>query len=428
MTERHSPVKIFSLRTRYLPLLIIPVVVIVSFGYFHIWNREAPLTVAAVGEWIPVRPQRLEQQLGLVGHIESASRETLSAPFDGTIREVLVQEGTMVHRGQPLIRMDTSLMDIQLRQAEAELLRAQKEAQMLENWEHSPDVIRARRAVQSARVSLDSDRASLQGTQELFRKGIVARMEVDALAQQVFRQQQELQTAQEELSAVEARGQGDERKIAEMQLLNTRLRYQTLQAQRSTPVLKAPFTGIVVHPTTSSTDKTIDVQPGAQVSQGSPLLTVIDSERLQVLTQVDESDLYLLREGMPVLITGEGFSGQVLSGKISTVAVQSNTVSSPDSSSRYDVVVSVDSPQSKNTQMIRLGMSARIAVILYENEHGIAVPPLSLHSREDGTVWVNYRPALDKPATRVNVVPGPAVTQGIKVQGLQEGFVQVSAR
>ena len=88
--------------------------------------------------------------------------------------------------------------------------------------------------MQSAQVSLDSDRASLRGTQELFRKGIVARMEVDALMQQVFRQQQDLQTAQEELSAVESRGQGNERKIAEMQLLNTRLRYQTLLAQRST--------------------------------------------------------------------------------------------------------------------------------------------------------------------------------------------------
>ncbi|QJT82325.1 HlyD family efflux transporter periplasmic adaptor subunit [Kosakonia sp. MUSA4] len=140
---------------------------------------------------------------------------------------------------------------------------------------------------------------------------------------------------------------------------------------------------------------------GTQVSQGSPLLTVIDSERLQVLTQVDESDLYLLREGMPVLITGEGFSGQILSGKISTVAVQSNTVSSPDSSSRYDVVVSVNFRQYQNTQMIRLGMSARVAVILYKNEHGIAVPPnpcirvkMAPSGLTTALYWISLSPGL----------------------------------
>nr|WED69716.1 hypothetical protein PJ912_09090 [Pectobacterium colocasium] len=73
---------------------------------------------------------------------------------------------------------------------------------------------RARRALSSARSTFSNTQANLRDTQALFERGIVARMEVDTLKQQIRSQEQDLNAAQEELKTVLARGNGEDRKIA----------------------------------------------------------------------------------------------------------------------------------------------------------------------------------------------------------------------
>nr|WED69717.1 biotin/lipoyl-binding protein [Pectobacterium colocasium] len=61
---------------------------------------------APQGQWLPVQPQLLENQLGLVGRIQAAMQTTLAAPFEGVIREVLAREGQRVEEGQTLLILD----------------------------------------------------------------------------------------------------------------------------------------------------------------------------------------------------------------------------------------------------------------------------------------------------------------------------------
>ncbi|MFD4838011.1 efflux RND transporter periplasmic adaptor subunit [Achromobacter sp. NPDC058515] len=372
-----------------------------------------------------VRPQRVEQHLGMIGRIQAARQETLSAPFEGVIREVLAQEGQAIEAGQTLLRMDTGQIEIQVRQAQAELLKAQREAHQLRNWDNSPEVFRARHAVQNARSALDVAQANLRDTRALFERGIVARMEVDTLAQQVRRQQQDFLIAGDELRTAEARGKGMRLKIAEMELTNAQARYQAVTKQRERQDLKAPFAGVVVRPTPQDGSKAIIVQPGLQVTQGAPLLTVIGLDRIQVLARVEEADLHQLLEGMPVQITGDGFPGQTLAGRIATIAVQGNAAGAPGAAAHYDVVISVDAPQAGAARQARLGMSARLAVILYRNDQGIVVPPQALRTDDEGATYVMYRATPDAAPSKTVVTPGRAIIQGIEIQGLQAGYVLV---
>ena len=376
-------------------------------------------------KWLQVQPQLVEQQLGLVGRIRAAKQKNLSAPFEGVISEMFVQEGQTVEVGQMLLRLDPGQIEIKQRQAQAELLKAQREVHQLRNWDSSPEVSRARRAVQTARTTLDNIKANLRDTQKLFERGIIARMEVDMLMQQVHAQQQDLLSLQDELQNIKARAQGEERKIAEMELTNAQARYHAVTAQSEHQVLKAPFSGVVVRPTLSEGSKTAIIQAGVQVSQGAPLLTIVGLDRIQVLTQVEETDLHQLREGMPVKIMGNGFAGQTLTGHIATIAIQGNAADSPGTAAYYDVVIAVDPLKNEAAQQIRLGMSARLAIILYRNEHGIVVPPQALVTDNDGSTYVTYRATIDAVPLKIPVVPGQAITQGIEVQGLQAGYVLV---
>ncbi|MFP1952169.1 hypothetical protein [Lonsdalea quercina] len=83
----------------------------------------------------------------------------------------------------------------------------------------------------------------------------------------------------------------------------------------------------------------------------------------------------------------------------------------------------VDTPQNVTGERIRLGMSAKLAVVLYHNEHGMAVPPQALRIDDSGETYVLYRAAPHAETEKVIVTPGRAIAQGLEVQGLSAGYV-----
>lgn len=412
-----------QLRRRHL-IVLLPIVALGMLTWLLV-GRANEQESAPQGQWLPVQPQLLENQLGLVGRIQAAKQTTLAAPFEGIIREVLVREGQRVEQGQTLLILDPGQIEIQLRQAEAEVLKTQREVQSLRQWEQSAEVSRARRAVSSARSAFSNTQANLRDTQALFERGIVARMEVDTLKQQIHAQEQDLIAAQEELRTVLARGNGEDRKIAEMELTNAQVRYQTLATQVERQTVKAPFSGFVVRPATPDNGKPVVIQPGLLVSQGAPLFGVIAQDRFQVATRVEETDLHQLQEGMVVNVTGDGFAGQTLTGKVVSIDMQADAAEMSGSGAYYDAVVSLDTPLADLRQNIRLGMSARLAIIVYRNEHGIAVPAQAVQTDENGRAYVVYRPTADKPSKKINVALGKTVAQGVEISGLEAGEVQI---
>ncbi|MBX6963166.1 HlyD family efflux transporter periplasmic adaptor subunit [Alcaligenes faecalis] len=418
MTKRMHPKPERRHSKIYLALLI--VLLLIGGTWLGLRTQPAPPPLSS-GTWLLIQPQTLENTLGLVGTIEPVQQATLAAPFNGLIREVLAQEGQNVAAGQTLLRLDPGQIEIQLRQAQSELLKAQRELEQLQNWDSSPDVARSKRALHAAQSSLANVQANLRDTRALFERGIVARMEVDTLTQQLQTQEQSLISAKEELRLIQARGQGEDRKIAEMSLSNAQARYQDLLRQVEQQDLKAPFAGFVIPAKSADGSKPLSLQTGLQISQGTPVLTVVGLEQIQVLTQVSEMDVQQLQIGMPVRITGDGFPGQTLQGQIASIAIQSNTTGGRGVS--YDVRVAVDTPLSELKDKLRLGMSTRLTVTLWRMKDGLVIPSEALNTETDGTRSVRWRADASSPAEQIKVIPGKATLGGIQVRGLKPGEV-----
>ncbi len=198
--------------------------------------------------WLHVQPQVLENQLGLVGRVEAATHTILAAPFEGLVQDLAITDGQRVERDQRLLTLDTTQLDIQIREALAVELKARRTVQDMQNWEQSEEVFRARRALTNARLNLEDTEAKLADTRRLFERGIVARMEVDSLEQQAKTQRLDLVASQAELRAAQGRGQGESRQIAEMELANAQSRHQALLALHGQRELTAPFAGIILPP------------------------------------------------------------------------------------------------------------------------------------------------------------------------------------
>jgi multidrug efflux pump subunit AcrA (membrane-fusion protein) len=404
-----------------LGVLVLSLMVVRGGGWL-ISSRSLP---QAEARWLAVSVAPLERRIGLVGRIVPGTSLTLTAPFDAMVLDRPTQDDQRVDKGQRLLLLDTELLQIQLRDALAERLKAQSAVQLLDGWATGEEMARARRALGNAQLSLADTKRKLAETRSLLAEGIVPRMEVDSLAQQVNTQRLDLKAAQDELGHVSKRGQGEHRQIADMQLANARARHDALLALEQRSELTAPFAGILVRLQGSgSADATEKpVQAGARVSQGQSLFTLASHEQLSVQAKVNEADINQLREGMPVDISGDGFDGLHLRGRISSVGAEAVASEMGGDSASYHISVALPALDQAQQTRLRLGMSARLSALVYQNSAAVVLPVDAI-GEQGGEHFVIHRHEPEHPSQRMAITLGRATAEGIEVFGLNHGFVQ----
>ena len=378
-------------------------------------------------QWLAVKPDPLVHQIGLVGKIEPQTTVTLTAPFDGNVLANLVEQGQRVEAGQVLLRMDPATLEVQLRDALSAQLKARRTVQEMQDWGSSPTVSRARRSLRTAEMTAGNTQRKLTESENLFKRGIIPRNELDDLKQQTQQQQLDLAAARSELQQALDQGQGEYRQIAEMELTNATVKYEALQTLLEGKEVKAPFSGIVV-PAPGSTNtaqgggnNSAPVQAGSKVSQGQVLFGLANIEQLKIVAKVSELDINQLRQGQAVEVMGDGFDGERLTGSVSVVSGLA-IASDSQGSAQFPVTLSIPKLTPQQLQRVRLGMSARLTIVTYNNDQAIVIPSQAIQAG----MTVEYRAAMDQPVQRVKVTTGQSTPQGVEVFGLTSGFVKIS--
>ncbi|MGY2397788.1 efflux RND transporter periplasmic adaptor subunit [Pseudomonas sp. SDO5271_S396] len=402
-------------------LVVVSLVLLASAGIALRSPASGP--APATEQWLEVKPDRLEHQIGLVGKIEPETTLILTAPFDGNVLANLVQQGQRVEAGQVLLRMDPSTVQVQLRDALSVQLKARRAVQEMQDWDSSTVVSRARRALRTSQMTADNTQRKLAESENLFQRGIIPRNELDDLKQLTQQQQMDLAAAKAELQQALDQGKGEYRQIADMELTNATVKYDALHTLLEGQDVKAPFSGIVVPAPGNSNSQSgsgnVPVQAGSKVSQGQVLFGLANIERLKIIAKVSELDINQLHQGQTVEVMGDGFEGERLTGSVSVVSGLA-IPSEVQGSAQFPVTLSIPKLTPQQLQRVRLGMSARLTIVTYNNQQAIVVPTQAIKGGE-----VEYRETMDKPVERVKVTTGQSTPQGVEVFGLKPGLVKV---
>ncbi|MBC8782618.1 efflux RND transporter periplasmic adaptor subunit [Pseudomonas fluorescens] len=405
------------------------IVLLTGAGVTALSHRSDAGQTDTAEQWLAVKPDPLVHQIGLVGKIEPDSIITLTAPFDGNVLANLVEQGQRVDAGQVLLRMDPATLEVQLRDALSAQLKARRTVQEMQDWNSSPAVSRARRSLRTAEMTAGNTQRKLTESENLFKRGIIPRNELDDLKQQTQQQQLDLASARMDLQQAQAQGQGEYRQIADMELTNATVKYEALHTLLDGKEVKAPFSGIVVpapgsnNSPQSGGNNNAPVQAGSKVSQGQVLFGLANIERLKIVARVSELDINQLHPGQAVEVMGDGFDGERLTGSVSVVSGLA-IASDSQGSAQFPVTLSIPKLTAQQLQRVRLGMSARLTIVTYNNAQAIVVPSQAIN-RDDMTV--EYRAAMDKPVERVKVTTGQSTAQGVEVFGLKPGFVKAGS-
>ena len=248
--------------------------------------------------------QDLLRTVSTNGKVEPVAQFQAHAPFAGVVQKILVDVGTKVRSGQPLVQMSDvdarsriATANATLRSAEATNADLAKGGTQEERNAVAADLQRYQIQVQQA----DKDLAALQALQQ---KGAASASEVEAARQRLATTQAALQQTQQRSSG---RYSSTDRTRAAAQLADARASFAAANDNLRTIHIRAPFAGSVY---------SVPVAQFDFVPAGEDLMDVADLNHLQVRAYFDEPEIGQLASGQPVKIVWDAKPNQTWHGHI----------------------------------------------------------------------------------------------------------------
>ncbi|MCF8032825.1 MAG: HlyD family efflux transporter periplasmic adaptor subunit [Desulfarculaceae bacterium] len=366
-----------------------------------------------------VREQPLSSSISLSGSIKPFETINLLSPFAGRIMERHFEYGQKVKKGALLLKLETSELELKLRDAKVASIKAEESYQKLLDWKNSDAVLQAQRGLQKAQNDLEVTEQKLQESSMLYKRGIIPLDEYRSLKEQVKNQKISLDTLKDQLRTAKEKGSKRNLRVARLQKDNAESKLAKLQKQINRSRITAPVVGVVIKPIAGQSSKESKVvEVGYQVSQGQALLALGNLERLSVSTQVGQLNVVKLRPGQKVLISSYAFPGLSLEGKIESVSSQASQASS-DGPPTFTVKVVTDKLNAAEQGKLRLGMSANLQVVIFSKPKVLVVPIDAVHSGPKGgkTVTLKLPKGGNKEAPVKTGVTTPSlveITSGLK--------------
>jgi len=325
-----------------------------------------------------VEPRRLSSKISIIGRLAPRREIEVVSPMKGKIGAVHVQPGERVVEGQPLVEMDVSEVRIRHREARVAYIKATELVEKLEDWSNHADVSRVRRAVSKSRVALEFRKNRLEETAFLLERGIIPASEYEAAEREHGNQLLDLRSAEQELQAVLERGVAELR-VARLELDNARARLEHIEDILDKAIVTAPTAGVIMRPReknlmAQSGEQEDRLVKGASMERGDQLVRIGDLGGLTVVGYVDEVDVSRVHQGHPARIVGDAFPGVVLHGEVERVSSEAVISLNGSRLPSFEVAVVVVSLTEAQRRLLRLGMSARAEVVVYENKDALMVP------------------------------------------------------
>ncbi|MGA2065004.1 MAG: efflux RND transporter periplasmic adaptor subunit [Thermoguttaceae bacterium] len=296
--------------------------------------------------------KRADSELALYGNVDLRQVQ-LAFNNNERIAAVLVQEGDRVRRGQVLARLDTSRLEPQAAQAEAQAAAQRQVVERLHHGSRPEEIAQARANVESAKADATRARQDMARFDALLPKKALPRADYDLGKAAVDMAAAKLQVNQKALDLAVIGPRAEDIAQAEAQLRACEAQARLLRQQLADAQLAAPADAVV---------RTRIMEPGEMSSPQKPVFSLAITDPKWVRAYVSEPDLGHVHPGMAASVTVDSFPDRRFDGWVGFVspvaeftpkAVQTEELRT---SLVYEVRVFVKDP----AEELRLGMPATV--------------------------------------------------------------------
>jgi ABC exporter DevB family membrane fusion protein len=244
------------------------------------------------------------------GRVEPISEEiSVSAQVSGRLREVFIDEGDHIERGQLLAVVENRDYLARVRSTEAELLLKRAQLRRLVNGAREQERREIAALLAEAEIVLEHARVELTRQSNLFKDGVVSRREAEAAEREARVSEARVEAARERYRLLEAGAREEDRDGAESEVALTRARLEEVRALYEKTLVRAPISGVILH-------KHRKVGESVSTQFDTPIVTIADRSALRVRVDVDEADVSKIAIGQQAYVTADAFEGKKFWGRI----------------------------------------------------------------------------------------------------------------
>jgi HlyD family secretion protein len=271
---------------------------------------------------MPVTRGDIADVVPATGTLEAVTTVDVGTQVSGLVQDMYADFNSIVKKGQIIARLDPSLIQTQIEQRTASVIRAEADLERL-------------------RVSLADSERKLAQAQAMWDKQLIPRDQLDTADMNVKTLKSQIKSSEAGLTQAKA-----DLNAQEVNLGHT--------------VIKSPIDGIVI-------SRSVDPGQTVAASMNAPVLYQIaeDLGQMQVLANIDEADVGRMRPGQHVTFRVDAYPTETFTGTVHQVRLQPTVVQNVVV---YSTVIRVPNPQWK----LKPGMTANVSIEVARAEPGNA--------------------------------------------------------
>ena len=315
--------------------------------------------------------------VGATGTLEAVTTVQVGSQVSGIIQNLSADFNSIVREGEVIARLDPSLFQTQIEQAQANLVRAQAD-------------------VERQRVSVDDAKAKLVRAEGLAARNLIPQTELEAAIVAVRLAEAQIKSSEAQVTQAEA------------SLNQTEVNLQHT-------IITAPIDGIVI-------SRAVDVGQTVAASMSAPELFVLaaDLTKMRVIANIDEADVGRIRPGQPVTFTVDAYAAEEFEGTVSQIRLEPIVLQNVVT---YATVIDVPNPD----LALKPGMTATVTLEIARRDDVVRIPNAALRFRPTPQMFA----ALNQPVPeelqggrggRGGSAAAVDAASGARAQGPRAGF------
>ncbi len=333
-------------------VIVLATLGITAYGYLGFRTAEFIPEVSTVA----LARGDVVDTVGATGALEAVTTVQVGSQVSGIIDALYADFNSIVREGEVIARLEPSLFESQVEQSRANLARSEADVARLT-------------------VALDDARTQLRRSEELAAQNLIAASELEAAQVAVRSAEAQLQSA--EASVIQSRASLNQ---SEVNLGHT--------------VITAPIDGIVIA-------RQVDVGQTVAASMSAPELFIIaaDLTEMQVIANIDESDVGRIRPGQPVTFTVDAYAAEEFEGTVSQIRLEPVVLQNVVT---YATVIDVPN----NDLRLKPGMTATVTLEIARRENVLRVPNSALRFRPTPDMFAVLNQPVPEILQRGGSAPG----------------------
>lgn len=240
------------------------------------------------------------------GNIETIN-VTVSSKVNGEVISILKDEGDKIKTGDTIMIIDPLIYQIKLREAEASLLAAEAQLELVNVGAREEDIQQAEQILKQAEVNLQSAETDKTRFENLYHSKSISRKQYEDAINRYEIALAQFNSANENLNKIKNISRPEEIKQAKANYERIKANVDLIRKNLNDCYVTSPIDGIIVKKF---------VERGETVTNLSSLFKVSNLYNVELLVYVNEQNLGKVHLGQSVDVTVDAFPEKIFEGKV----------------------------------------------------------------------------------------------------------------